>query len=178
MEKLNDEELTEVLRKRNLYKEEAAKIAIQEAQKRGLIQSEKDLLAPKFRPEPLKARFIPDINNPKSRNKIRKSIGRSFVIAGILPVIRGIVKINTGIIPEGLMVLAFGLAWIGVSAWMIRQFTSTAVKILFVLTGVSLFYIIQLLISNPVFVFLDWFIAAMLYLLIAYGLIFVLRLKR
>jgi hypothetical protein len=123
-------------------------------------------------------RLIPVIDDPKSKNKIRKSIGRSFVIAGILPVILGILKINTGVIAEGFAILAFGLVWIGISAWMIRQFTPTAVKIMFILTGVSLIYVIQLLISNPGFVFMDWFIVVVIYLLIAYGILFVLRLER
>jgi len=99
------------------------------------------------------------------------------MIAGILPVIHGIVQLNKGQVAEGWPVLAFGLVWISTSVWLIRQYASKAVILLFVLTGLSLFYTLQLLITDPVFIYMNWFIAAAIYLLIVYGLLFTLRLK-
>src|SRR5690554_6288827 len=80
MGKLNDESLTEVLRKRNLYQPEAARSAIDEAIRRGLINSEEDLLSEKYRIQPLKTRLFPEIENEHLRVKIRKSISRSLLI--------------------------------------------------------------------------------------------------
>jgi hypothetical protein len=54
MSALSDDQLKEVLKKRSLYQEEAVKIAIQEAKKRGIIRSEEELPAPRFRHEPMK----------------------------------------------------------------------------------------------------------------------------
>lgn len=177
MSRMNDEQLMEVLKKRAFYQEEAAEVAVREAIKRKIIRSEEDLSNPGFRPEKLKSGLFPEIRNSGAREKIRKSIGRSLLIAGLLPLIRGAVQWHAGEIPEGPLILFFGLAWMSMSFWMIRQYASVTVIVLFALTIVSLIYILKLLSANPASGFFDGFIVAALYLLIGYGLAFAYRLK-
>jgi hypothetical protein len=177
MSRLNDEQLREVLKKKSLYQKEAVKIAVQEAISRKIIRSEEDLSGPRFRPEPLKSGLFPGINSSETGSKIRKSIGRSLLIAGLVPVIWGVVQINAGEIPEGLMVLLFGVTWMSLSFWMTRQYASAAVISLIMLAGVALIYILKLLSANPSSGFLDWFIVSALFLLVGYGLAFAYRLK-
>ena len=177
MGSLNDEQLKEVLKKRNLYQPEAAQAAIKEAIKRGLIYSEEDLVNTEYRAKPMKKKLFPEIENIKIRVKIRKSLARGLLLSGILPLIYGVVRMNAGSANEGALVLLFGVVWMGISAWLIRQYSKTAISILFGLAGLSAIYTIILLVSQPRFVFMDKFIVATLYLLIAYGLAYLFRLK-
>lgn len=177
MGSLNDEQLKEVLKKRNLYQPEAAQAAIKEAIKRGLIYSEEDLVNTEYRAKPMKKKLFPEIENIKIRVKIRKSLARGLLLSGILPLIYGVVRMNAGSANEGAQILLFGVVWMGISAWLIRQYSKTAISILFGLAGLSAIYTIILLVSQPRFVFMDKFIVATLYLLIAYGLAYLFRLK-
>lgn len=178
MDVMDDEQIINVLQKRNHYQEKAIEAAVCEAIRRGLIHSEDDLLAPEFRTEPLKTKLFPDIENEGVRNKIRKSIARGLLIAGILPLIWGVLKINAGYRYEGLMVLAFGLVWMGISGSLIRQMLPSAVKILYAFIAFSLAYTGRLLFSQPVIEFMDTFIITVLYLFILYGLTYLWRLYR
>jgi len=178
MGNMEDEQLETVLQKRSHYQERAVEAAVREAIRRGLIHSEEDLLAPEFRPKPLKTKLFPDIENEKVRNKIRKSIARGLLIAGILPLIWGVVKLNTGFRNEGLVVLVFGLLWMGIASSLIRQMLLNSVKILYALIVFSLAYTGRLLLSQPVVEFMDAFIIAVLYMLIFYGLTYLWRLYK
>lgn len=177
MGSLNDEQLKEVLKKRKLYQPEAAQAAIKEAIKRELIHSEEDLVKTEFRAKPLKKRLFPEIENKKIRVKIRKSLARGLLLSGILPLIYGVVRMNAGFANEGTLILLFGVVWMGISAWLIRQYSKTAISILFGLTGLSAIYSVFLLGSQHRFVFMDKFIVVTLFALIAYGLTYLLRLK-
>ncbi|HDR51187.1 MAG TPA: hypothetical protein ENN90_06135 [Mariniphaga anaerophila] len=176
MGKMSDEQLKNVLQKRNHYQEKAVEAAVREAINRGLIHSEEDLMAPEFRTKPLKTKLFPKIENEEVRKKIRKSMARGLLIAGILPLILGVVKLNTGYRSEGLFVLSFGLVWMGIASSLIRQMLPNAIKILFVLTAVAVAYTGRLLFLQPVIEFMDVFIITVLFLLILYGLTFLWRL--
>lgn len=174
----NDDQLKEVLRKRRYYQADAVQVAIHEAVDRGLIGSEDDLVGPEFREEPIKRKFIPEIENEHLRAKIRKSIARGMLIAGILPTIWGYVRLNAGHGGEGMALLAFGITWIGFSARLIRGVSQNAVKILFALVVVSLVYVGRMFLTQPRFVFMDVFIIVVLYFLLFYGLAFITRLNK
>ena len=174
---LSDEQLVDVLRKRKYYQNVAVGVAIEEALKRGLIQSENDLYEPEFEVEPLKPRLFPKIENDRNRLKIRKSVARGLFIAGILPIIWGFVRFNAGFGAEGILLVVFGLTWMAFSAWLIRRFSTKAVFILFALEILSMFYAGKLLIFSSQIIFLDVFIVVVLYLFIIYGLLFIRRLK-
>lgn len=178
MGEMDDEKLKKVLQKRNHYQEKAVEAAVREAIGREIIHSEEDLMAPEYRTEPLKTKLFPEIENEKVRNKIRKSIARGLIIASILPLIWGVVKLNTGYRTEGLVVLAFGLLWMGVASSLIRQMAPTSLKFLYALVAVSLVYTVRLLLSQAFVEFMDAFIITVLYLLLVYGLTFLWRLYK
>jgi hypothetical protein len=58
---LEDGQLKDILKKRKLYQEAAAKAAIQEAINRSIISSEEDLYGPEYRHEPLKPKLFPKL---------------------------------------------------------------------------------------------------------------------
>lgn len=174
---LNDEALTEVLRKRNLYQPEAARSAIDEAIRRGLINSEEDLLSEKYRIQPLKTRLFPEIENEHLRVKIRKSISRSLLISGILPLIFGAIRIQSGNLNEAALILIFGFIWSAFSFRLMKSFSRNIICFLLILAGISLFYIIRLLAGQPGINLIDKIAVSFFYLLLFYGLLFLLRLK-
>lgn len=172
-----DEQLRDVLKKRKLYQADAAKAAIGEAINRGLIHSESDLEGSEFVDEPLRARLFPHIESSTIRKRIRKSLGRGLLLAGLLPLIRGIVLMNSGVPVEGAAVLTFGVIWMGCSALIIRNYSKAAIQLLFFLMLLSAIYIVRWSVISPSFAFMDVFIPGALFLLMAYGLLFALRLK-
>lgn len=107
----SDDELRKVLRKRKLYQNEAADFAIQEAIRRGIIYSEQDLFAKEYKHEPDKFSIFPSIENEKTSLKFKRSISRSLLILGVLPVVWGVVKIFGGQGLEGILIFIFGAAW-------------------------------------------------------------------
>ena len=177
IQELEDEQLKDVLKKRKLYQKEAADAAIREAIKREIISSENDLHGPDYRHESLKVRLFPVIENPNNKNRIRRSISRGLLLAGLLPTVWGMVRLNAGASFEGMLLLVYGLLWMGASALLIRKFSTGAVRFLFASAAVSTAYIIRWFIGIPRIVFMDLFIVVVLYSLMIYGLFFVLRLK-
>lgn len=178
MAALSNEQLVDVLKKRNLYQEAAAKEAVREAIERGVIYSEEDLLGPEFREKRLKPQLFPEIEDEKIRNKIRKSIARGLFLAGLLPAIMGVIRLTRGSQTEGILLLFFALIWMGVSGWMFRVFSWFALVVLAGLVLVSFFYALQQLLTPPSFSVMDKFIAVILYLLIVYGLMYIHRLYK
>lgn len=177
IQELEDEQLKDILKKRKLYQEQAADAAIREAIKREIISSEEDLHAPDYRHEPLKPKLFPLIENPKNKNKIRRSVSRGLLLAGLLPTVWGMVRLNAGFPLEGMLLVVYGLLWMGFSASLIRRFSMGAVRILFAFAVLSATYIARWLMLTPNIVFMDLFIIIVLYSLMAYGLFFILRLK-
>ncbi|MDD2380452.1 MAG: hypothetical protein WCY58_07430 [Mariniphaga sp.] len=178
IESFHDEQLIACLRKRDHYQKEAVDLAIQEAIKRNIIRSEEDLLSPRFRSEPVKSKLFPNIENTESKRKIKRSIGRSLFITGIIPVILGLFRLKTGFNWEGIVALSFGIIWIAISAWMIRKINPRAVKVLLIMTGLSFVFFLSGLVPVTRLVLMDWFIIVVIYLLVIYGLIFVLKLEK
>ncbi len=178
MGKMDDEALYNVLKHRNDYIPEAVKVAIHEAVQRGVIPSEHELPPAETGQSSSDSKLFPEIDNPVIKNRIKKSIFRSFTIAGLLPAIWGIVRMNEGFEKEGLIILAFGIIWIGFSVRLMQQFSKKNVTILFGLSTISFLYMISLLIGLSHSGFLDWFILLSIYLLIFYALLFALRLQK
>lgn len=174
----SDEQLVEVLKKRNFYKPEAAEFAIEEAIRRRIIFSEQDLLAQEYRVEELSLSLFPSIKSNKNRERIRKSIARSLVICGILPVVYGLLKLNGGKVFEGSLILFLGLLWIFCSSQLIKFFRKSFALLLMVGACVSLVYVFFKLISLKHVVFMDYFISAALFFLVIYGLFLLIRIHR
>ncbi len=178
MAELSNEQLIEVLKKRNLYQRAAAEQAIQEAMERGIIRSEEDLLGPEFREKKLRRQLFPEIENEKIRKKVRRSIARGLFLAGLLPAILGVVRLTRGNQPEGILLLIFAAAWMGASVWLFRMFSRVALTVLAAMSALSLVYALKQLFTPPGYAVMDKFIGVMLYLLIAYGLAYIRRLYK
>ena len=174
--KHTDEQILEILKKREHYQPKAVDVAVKEAISRKLIHSEQDLFSPEFSPEPLKRKLIPEIHREKNKNRIRKSLGRSLLIAGVLPLIFGFVRYNSGQLFEGIGILVFGLTWMFLSAQIIRKGSKSVIHLLLGIAFASLIYVGYLFADSKSVIFMDMFIAAALYLLVFYGLFFVRKL--
>lgn len=140
-----DEELINVLKKRKLYQKEAADFAIREAVRRGIIYSEQDLFSKEFKDEPQKFSLFPTIESENTSKKFKKSLSRSLLILGALPVVWGIIKVFEGYINEGILIFIFGIAWSLISFQLLRL-TNPNVKLihlLFLMAFVAAGYIIR-----------------------------------
>jgi hypothetical protein len=141
----SDDELRKVLKKRKLYQIEAAEFAIQEAIRRGIIYSEQDLFAKEYKDEPDKFSIFPFIENEKISTKFKKSISRSLLILGVLPVILGVVKFLGGHSFEGILIFIFGAAWSFISFQLMRL-PNPNVKLIyfmFIMAVIAAAYIIR-----------------------------------
>ncbi len=136
-----DEEIIAILKKRKHYRKEAAIQAIQEAIKRGIINSEQDLISEDYAVEPLKFSIIPDIENETARKKIRKSLSRSLMILGVVPVIWGTIKIIYNMFLEGSLLMLLGIIWIFISYKQIKNVSAKFISLQFVLLASAAIYI-------------------------------------
>ncbi len=85
---LSDGELRELLKNRKNYQPKAASAAIQEAIRRGILQSEQDLFAEEYCSQENHSRFLfPHIEKPEQKAKTLNSLYRIFYVAGIIPLV-------------------------------------------------------------------------------------------
>ena len=173
----NDEEILEILKKRKYYQAEAVELALDEAYKRELIHSEQDLFDEEFRTEPLRFRIFPNIEDDKNKNKIRKSIARGTLITGVIPTIWGFLTLNAGNSFEGALLVLFGIFWIFLSARLIQNFNRLIINSLLYISGLSVVYVVYLLLPFKTIVFMDVFIVLALYGFLTYGLLFLKKMK-
>ncbi|MCG6186352.1 hypothetical protein [Maribellus maritimus] len=172
----SDEEILEILKKRNHYQPDAARLAIDEALKRNLINTEDDLLHMEFRVKPLKKSFFPEIEDDTQKKKISRSISRGLFIAGIIPLIFGLLKINEGQQTEGGIVTIAGIFWMVLAAQTIREVKSGTLRLFLILLVIAAVYISRIFLQLKSFIFMDLFIAATIYGLAVYGLLFLMSL--
>ncbi len=171
----SDERIIQILKQRDHYLPEAAKLAVEEAIKRGIIYSEQDLFADEYKPEELNISFFPRIYKAGNKNKIRKSLARSFVIYGVMPLVFGLVEMNKGKEIEGSLIVLFGMLWIFMSGQLIKAYKK---KYLLSLLGFSILaavYVYAKLILAKSVIFFDFFLPGVLFLLMVYALLFLKR---
>ncbi|MCF6333810.1 MAG: hypothetical protein L3J11_11050 [Draconibacterium sp.] len=173
----NNEEILNVLKKRKQYQKEAAEIALKEAIKRGLINSEQDLFAEEFQEKPTEFSIFPTIENNRNRTKIRKSIARVLLISGAIPIVWGAIKIIEGQILEGSILIVLGAIWVYAATQQFKTVNLKMINLLLIMLAASVIYIIKLFVffENPAL--LDFLIPVILGTLITYGLLFIHRMK-
>lgn len=174
----SDEQITEVLKLRDHYQPEAARLAIDEALRRGIIHTEQDLLAEAYRCEPIKFSLFPNIKREKNREKIRKSIARSLVVCSVLPIVFGLIELNRNNLIEGSVVLFFGFIWLFCASQLIRTFHLIFVRGLMIETILAALFIGYKIISKATFIFMDFFFLIVFCGLTLYGLIFMLKISK
>ena len=173
----SDAELIKILKMRNHYQPEAVSFAIEEAIRRGLIDSEQNLLAEEYRVKPLKNTFFPIIENEVQRKKISKSIIRGLIISGVTPGILGVIRFFDGNLTDGLLLVVGSIIWLVLSAMLFREVKHSIIKILFVFVSISVIYVVKFFITNDFFRALDFFIPIIFYCFLVYGLIFLKKIN-
>jgi hypothetical protein len=172
-----DEELRKVLKKRKLYQNDAAEFAIEEAIKRGMIFSEQDLFAREFQHEPEKFTLFPAIENEKARKKFMKSIARSLIILGGLPMILGGIKMFETQSIEGILIFIFGAMWSIVSFQIMRSVKISNIILMYFLLVMAIGYLVKIFVSAGYVKFTDILIATVAVGFVAYGIGFLNKLN-
>ncbi|MBN2636520.1 MAG: hypothetical protein JXR61_09635 [Prolixibacteraceae bacterium] len=173
----DDEQIMLVLKRRKLYQEAAAKAAINEAVERGLINSEQDLMAEEYRHEPLKFSMFPEIENQRSRIKMRKSLTRSLLFLGAIIIVWGAWQLFQYNFNEGIGFIAAGIVWGLISYSFFKSVTRTKINLLFAIQGVAAVYAIFKLATQKNFAFIDLFILVVLFGFVLYGLLYLRKLR-
>jgi len=174
----SDEELRIVLKKRKLYQKDAADFAIQEAIRRGIIYSEQDLFAKEYKHMPDKFSMFPTIENEKSRGKFRKSISRSLLVLGAIPLVFGGIKIFETQSIEGILIFVLGAVWIFASYQLMRKLDKRLVVLLFVLLVLAVAYVVKLLVSTSSLYTIDILVAVIGIGSVFYGVGFLWKLQQ
>jgi hypothetical protein len=174
---LSDNEILDILKKRAHYQKAASDAAIQEAIKRGLIHSEQDLFSEQFRVEPLRTSIFPTIENEEKRVKTRKSLVRSLLIAGAIPVVWGALQIYRSNALEGVSLILLGLLWAGIILHSVKNAGSKLVYLLYLLWAAATIYLSKEIYSLSFVSVTDIFITAACCLLVLYGLLFFRKLS-
>ncbi|GAB1452928.1 hypothetical protein MASR2M47_29840 [Draconibacterium sp.] len=172
-----DDEIRQILKKRKLYQKDAADFAIQEAIRRGIIYSEQDLFAKEYKYEPDKFSLFPTIENTKARAKFKKSLTRSLLILGAIPMVLGAIKIFETQIIEGIVLFVLGAAWSLTSFQLMRKLDKKLVYFLFLLFTVALVYIVKTMVTNRAFSTIDILVAIIGVGFVLYGIGFLLKLE-
>jgi len=172
----SDNEIISILKKRKYYQKEAAQQAISEAIKRGIIHSEQDLMAEEYRVEHLHFSLIPKIEKEEAKRKTRRSLARSLIITGVLPVVWGALKILRGATLEGLILFILGSLWIYISIQILKK-ESKWLSLLFILWGAGFIYMISFFATQNSPVFMDIIISVIGFGFVLYGLLFIYKLK-
>ncbi len=174
----SDEELRIVLKKRKLYQKDAADFAIQEAIRRGIIYSEQDLFAKEYKHMPDKFSMFPTIENEKTRGKFRKSISRSLLVLGAIPLVFGGIKIFETQSIEGILIFVLGAVWIFASYQLMRKLDKRLVVLLFVLLVFAVAYIVKLLVSTSSLYTIDLLVTVIGIGSVFYGVGFLWKLQQ
>jgi hypothetical protein len=177
MQRHSDEELVKVLKKRKHYQPEAAKQAVSEAISRGIINSEQDLFSDKFAEIPVKTRLYPEIENPEVRKKVKRSISRSLLLVGVIPLVWSLARWNINTLPVSLMVLSFGLVWIGISTGLlVTKNVRFAYGLLFLMVP-GLIFLVRMLLQNRFLLAYEIVVPVVLTVLILYGVGYLHKLR-
>ena len=126
----------------------------------------------------MRYKLFPIIDKEHQKNKIRKSIARGLIVAGVLPSVWGFIQFIKGLKFEGGILAILGIIWIFLSLRLYKRFVPAIIRILFTMLFVSVIYIVKIFISLESIVFMDVFVLVMVYSLIIYGLLFVLNIKQ
>lgn len=171
----SNEQIIYVLKKRNHYQSDAVEEFIKEAIKREIIFSEQDLFSEEYKVEELKFSWFPVLNSNKNKDKLRKSIGRSLVICGIVPMVLGIVEVNQDRLFEGVLMILFGLIWILLSSQLIRRYTFSNIISLGIMGLLGGCYGLYKIVQSSSIMFMDIFVLGMFLILLNYGLAFIYK---
>lgn len=112
-EQYSDEQLTEILKNRRDYQEQALEAAIEAALARGLINSREDLFSPKFnQPRSHRRAFFPLLNERQTARTV-KSLFRIIYLITIVPAAFSMLSYAEGNFLQLLLWAVAAVAWAG-----------------------------------------------------------------
>jgi hypothetical protein len=178
MSEYSDEEIISILRKHKLYEPKAQEIAIAEAIRRGIIHSEQDLFSENFRTEPSRFTLFPHPEKKETMLKIVRSMSRALLLAGVIPIVFGVLKFQVFKYAEGSALVFAGLIWI-TSAWLIfsRQEKKFLTPML-VIAILSAVYVARILFLLKGLKVMDYVVPSILFVVILYSLVYLRSLLR
>ncbi len=169
----SDDELIEVLKNRSHYREQAAQLAVREALRRGIIQSEADLSGEKYEVKPFRFTIFPPVKNAGRRKQLIRSLARSVLLTGVIPLIFGFLMINGKDMMEGVVLLLLGIIWILASAMVVRKLEEKFVYVVLFICFLSFFYVYRFFSQIQSLRVMDMFIAIVIYGLVFYCLLYI-----
>ena len=174
---LTDNELLDVLKRRNDYQDLAVEAAVKIAIERKLIFSEQDLLLPEF--ESLKSdvsKLFPTVSNKYHRQRLIGSIFRVLYIISLLPLVFGLMKYAEGQTLFSFIGLGLGLVWFTLSFFLSKSHRKLILIPLFVLLFSTSIYICLQILNKPTFHYFDLFVLFVGTVIPFYLLLFLRRL--
>jgi hypothetical protein len=174
MKVLTDNELKDVLKKRKQYQPDAEVIAVQEALRRGIIKTEDELETSAFNDPGTKFTIFPCPDDEASSNKLFRSLIRSLMIIGLIPIVFGVMKFTLAKYVEGTALIGLGILWIACAWVAMEKREGKFLYPILVLAFLSMIYAGRILMVIKSLRWIDIVIAAVLYLAIFY-LIFYAR---
>ncbi|MBN1820285.1 MAG: hypothetical protein JW833_06195 [Prolixibacteraceae bacterium] len=168
-----DEEILNILKKRKHYNPNVARMAINEAINRKIIYSEDDLLSEDFKVEPLKFRIFPEIEKKEIKIKLIRSLTRGILLTGIIPTILGFLRLSENKMAEAFILLCLGGVWIVSAALLMKTYQSRFIYLIMGMGGLSVIYVVNILLQLKPFSFLDLLVAIILYGVIYYSLLYI-----
>ncbi|HNQ37409.1 MAG TPA: hypothetical protein PKJ58_05565 [Prolixibacteraceae bacterium] len=170
---LTRSELMMVLRRRKDYRPEAVQVAIAEALRRGLIAGEEDLDRPEFGEPVNMFTFFPAPDQQEGRVRLLRSLLRGVMIAGLIPLVYGVMKFTLQKYAEGGGLVSMGIMWIALAWWIQDRQDKRALLPLSLLLLFALVYAVRILLlfSNPGWT--DFLFPLVLFGLLSYFLLYV-----
>ncbi len=140
---LNDTEIREILLKRKHYQEKAAKAAIEEAIRRGIICSEQDLFSEEYR-ETSGYRLVlfPVINKQEQKEKILSGIHRLNFILGIIPLFFAGLNLFEGKIAMFLVFTLTGGYWLFLNYKLLKTKKAVIIRDMLIILSLALGYVV------------------------------------
>jgi hypothetical protein len=170
--KLSDSELQTALKKRKLYQPEAAEQLVKEALLRGVIRNEQDLLLPEFEAPASKFSLFPVPDSLVTREKTIKSLMRTLMIAGIMPVYHGITKLTLDKYTEGIGLISLGVFWFALAWFIMEKKETKLITPMIILTLLSIVYAGRIMFYIGQLNWIDVLVPAVLWIFIFYALTF------
>jgi hypothetical protein len=175
---LSGDELLTALINRKEYTSEAAEIIVKESLRRGVIHNEDDLLSPQFNPSPRKFSFFPFPETEFSRDKILKSLMRSVMLPGVIPVYFGVMKFSFPKYTEGVILISVGAVWVIMALIVMLKSERRLIIPMAFLLLLSALYAGRIMLAYQHLRWTDIFIPVLLYIFITYCLIYTFILLR
>ena len=171
-----DDEITDILKRRNHYMPSAVKLAVAEAISRGIINNEDDLLAEDYRIKPHRFHLFPPIPKPDAKHKLIISLSRIILLVGLIPTVYGMFKFAGGEKSEAFLLMFSGGLWIASSVFFMRTQRRFFLFVIFIMIIVSLVFVVYNFLNHHGLKFMDYFVTAVVYILLTYCLIYIWKL--